>query len=105
MQLSGQVDSSDGVPLEMIREMSLLQSLLHPNVVRVHEVVLDASQMFMVMELVEYDLGHLIEHMETPFSEAQVGEGGGATPPHTAPHTTPYLAHTWYAPNITIHPL
>ena len=62
--------------------------------VRVHEVVLDQQQMFLVMELVEYDLGHaasqepwlrpslshpslrlsaglLIEHMRTPFGEAQ----------------------------------
>eukprot|EP00962_Isochrysis_galbana_P048546 scaffold20304_cov72-Isochrysis_galbana.AAC.2 len=77
MQHSGQVDSSDGIPLEMVREMSILLSLRHPNVVRVHEVVVDSSQMFMVMELVEYDLGHLIEHMSTPFSEAQVG---GITP-------------------------
>ena len=62
--------------------MSILLSLRHPNVarasrgaaartaaspgdespvrgqVRVHEVVLDQQQMFLVMELVEYDLGH-----------------------------------------------
>jgi len=36
-----------------VREMSILMGLRHPNVVRVHEVVLDQSQMFMVMELVE----------------------------------------------------
>jgi len=50
---SGMLDTEEGVPLEMVREMSILMGLRHPNVVRVHEVVLDQSQMFMVMELVE----------------------------------------------------
>ena len=38
----------------------------------VHEVVVDPTQMFMVMELVDFDLGLLIEHMKQPFSEGQV---------------------------------
>ena len=51
MTESGQVQSDEGVPLEMVREMSIMLSMRHPNIVRVHEVVLDPSQMFMVMEL------------------------------------------------------
>lgn len=58
--------------MEMAREMSILLSLRHPNVVRVHEVVLDAAQMYLVMELVDFDLGLLIEHMRQPFAEPQV---------------------------------
>ena len=54
------------------------QSLKHPNIVKVHEAVVDSAQMFMVMELVDFDLGLLIEHMKTPFSEPQVG-------PHDSP--------------------
>ena len=38
------------------------------------QVVVDASQMFMVMELVDFDLGLLIEHMKQPFSEGQVSQ-------------------------------
>lgn len=38
---------------------------------QVREVVVDAAQMFMVMELVDFDLGLLIEHMKQPFSEGQ----------------------------------
>ena len=69
---AGQVQGDEGIPLEMTREMSILLSLRHPNIVTVFEVVTDASQMFMVMELVDFDLGLLIEHMKTPFYESQV---------------------------------
>ena len=72
LEQSGQVQSDEGVPLEMMREMSILLSMRHPNIVTVHEVVVDPTQMFMVMELVDFDLGLLIEHMKVPFSEQQV---------------------------------
>ena len=72
LEQSGQVQGDEGVPLEMVREMSILLSMRHPNIVLVHEVVIDPSQMFMVMELVDFDLGLLIEHMKQPFSEQQV---------------------------------
>lgn len=62
----------EGLPLEMVREMSILLSMRHPNIVRVHEVVVDSAQMFMVMEIVDFDLGLLIEHMKVPFTEPQV---------------------------------
>ena len=66
------MSSSEGIPLEMVREMSILMSIRHPNIVAVREAVVDQSQMFMVMELVDFDLGLLIEHMKQPFTEAQV---------------------------------
>ena len=72
LEQSGQVLGDEGVPLEMVREMEIMMSVRHPNIVCVHEVVMDASQMFMVMELVDFDLGLLIEHMKSPFSEPQV---------------------------------
>uniref|UniRef100_A0A7S0J4K8 Protein kinase domain-containing protein n=1 Tax=Calcidiscus leptoporus TaxID=127549 RepID=A0A7S0J4K8_9EUKA len=72
LQQAGQLASGEGVPMEMMREMSILASIRHPNVVAVREVVLDSAQMFMVMELVDFDLGLLIEHMKQPFSEGQV---------------------------------
>ena len=56
----------------MVREMSILVSMRHPNIVTVHEVVIDSSQMFLVMELVDFDLGLLIEHMQKPFTAGQV---------------------------------
>ena len=47
-------------------------SIRHPNIVQVKEAVVDAGSMYMVMELVDFDLGLLIEHMQQPFSEGQV---------------------------------
>ena len=72
LEQAGQVQGDEGIPLEMMREMSILLSMRHPNIVTVHEVVMDPTQMFLVMELVAFDLGLLIEHMKQPFSEAQV---------------------------------
>jgi len=72
LEQSGQVQGDEGVPLEMMREMSIMLSMRHPNIVTVHEIVMDPTQMFMVMELVDFDLGLLIEHMKQPFSEPQV---------------------------------
>ena len=72
LEQAGQVQGDEGIPLEMMREMSILLSLRHPNIVTVHEVVVDPTQMFLVMELVDFDLGLLIEHMKAPFSEQQV---------------------------------
>ena len=66
------VGAGDGIPLEMIREMSIMMSIRHPNIVQVKEAVVDAGSMYMVMELVDFDLGLLIEHMQQPFSEGQV---------------------------------
>ena len=43
LQAAGQVVGDEGVPLEMVREMSILLSLRHPNLVHVHECVLDAQ--------------------------------------------------------------
>ncbi|KAJ1618510.1 kinase-like domain-containing protein [Pavlovales sp. CCMP2436] len=69
-----------GVPLEVLRECALLHQLRHPNIVRAHEVLtapasvdaLAAAPLFLAMELVDFDLGLLIEHMATPFAEGQV---------------------------------
>ena len=52
--------------MEMMREMSILASIRHPNVVSVREVVLDSTQMFMVMELVDFDLGISTELVPSP---------------------------------------
>lgn len=86
----------------MVREMSILVSMRHPNIVAVHEVVIDSSQMFLVMELVDFDLGLLIEHMKQPFSEAQVR----ARAPTRAPEKDPFGFARVHAPmrrHTTMH--
>ena len=93
LQALGEGVEGEGLPLEMMREMSILMSLRHPNVVSVREVVVDSAQMFMVMELVDFDLGLLIEHMKQPFSEGQVYTCI-ITPSHTHTHTITTLIAT-----------
>ena len=44
LEQAGQVEGGEGVPLEMMREMSILMSMRHPNIVGVKEVVVDSSQ-------------------------------------------------------------
>lgn len=72
-------DELGGVPLEVLRECALLRSLRHPNIVRAHEVLIaqaapggGGGALFLAMEVVDYDLGLLIEHMAQPFTEGQV---------------------------------
>ena len=50
MQLDAVGGTGEGLPLEMLRELSILMSLRHPNVVRVREAVVDSGSMYMVME-------------------------------------------------------
>jgi len=67
--------TKEGFPVEALREISLLSSLTHPNIVTVREVATneDLTKWYMVMDVVEYDLTTLIlGAKEMPFSEAQV---------------------------------
>ena len=46
----------DGVPSTAIREISLLKSLKHPNVVELKEVLYSEKSLYLVFEYLEYDL-------------------------------------------------
>ena len=67
-------DSRDGFPLTALREVNVLLSLYHPNIVNVTEVVVGASldSVFMVMEFMDHELKALMEDMPHPFSTAEV---------------------------------
>jgi len=64
----------DGIPISGLREISILLSCSHENVVQLKEIVVGKSleSMFLVMEYCEQDLASLIDNMQTPFSESQV---------------------------------
>ena len=64
----------EGFPMEALREMNILLAMTHPHVVKVREVVTTPTldSWFMVMELMDCDLGTLIEPANTPFTPAQV---------------------------------
>lgn len=61
--------------MTFIREINILLSLQHPNIVNVSEVVVGRSidSIFMVMEFVEHDLRYLLDQvMKTGFAIAEV---------------------------------
>lgn len=64
----------EGLPVCSIREIGLLLSLSHKNIVDLMEVVVgrELDTMFLVMNYCEQDLASLIDNMKSPFSEAQV---------------------------------
>ncbi len=65
---------SPGLPICSVREIGILLSLRHRNIVELREVVVgrDLENMFLVMRYCEQDLATLIDNMSTPFTEAQV---------------------------------
>ncbi|KAI9654988.1 MAG: kinase subunit of RNA polymerase II carboxy-terminal domain kinase I [Bathelium mastoideum] len=52
----------DGFPVTAIREIKLLQSLRHDNVVRLQEVMVEKNDCFMVFEYLSHDLTGLLNH-------------------------------------------
>ena len=65
----------DGFPLTAIREINVLLSLRHPNIVDVSEVVVGPSldSVFMVMEFGDHDLASVMrQRMRQPFTVAEV---------------------------------
>ncbi|GMH42083.1 hypothetical protein BSKO_10002 [Bryopsis sp. KO-2023] len=60
----------DGYPLTSLREINILASLNHPNIVNVSEVVVSASgnSVFLVMEYLEHDLKRVSELLRHRFT-------------------------------------
>ncbi|KAF2703447.1 Pkinase-domain-containing protein, partial [Pleomassaria siparia CBS 279.74] len=52
----------DGFPVTAIREIKLLQSLKHDNIVRLQEVMVEKNDCFMVFEYLSHDLTGLLNH-------------------------------------------
>ncbi|PWN88282.1 Pkinase-domain-containing protein [Acaromyces ingoldii] len=50
----------DGFPVTAMREIKLLQGLRHPNVVRLHEMMLSKNSIYMVFEYLEHDLNGIL---------------------------------------------
>ena len=64
----------DGLPLSHFREIQLLQSLQHPNVVSIKEIAVgrQLSSIFTVMEYCEHDIANLLDSMKKPFSPSEI---------------------------------
>ncbi|KAK9361986.1 kinase-like domain-containing protein [Lipomyces starkeyi] len=68
-------EKRDGIPNTALREISLLKSLRHQNVIRVLEVAVGETQLdevYMVMEYAEHDLADLIDYSQARFSVSEV---------------------------------
>lgn len=52
----------DGFPVTAVREIKLLQSLKHPNIVDMQEVMVEKNDCFMVFEYLSHDLTGILNH-------------------------------------------
>lgn len=67
-------NEKNGLPVSGLREITILQSCHHPNVVKLHEVVVGRSldSLFLNLEYCVHDLASLIDNNAKGFTEAQV---------------------------------
>ena len=66
---------NDGLPISHFREIQLLRSLTHQNVVAVKSIVVSPSNLgsiFTVMEFCTHDLAALIDSMKNPFTQGEI---------------------------------
>ncbi|KAK9729371.1 kinase subunit of RNA polymerase II carboxy-terminal domain kinase I [Basidiobolus ranarum] len=67
------VDSEkDGFPLTALREIKLLQSLKHPNIIQLPEIAYHKGSLYMVFEYMDYDLTGFLAHPSLSLSPAHI---------------------------------
>ncbi|GAA6062854.1 hypothetical protein JCM10212_006107 [Sporobolomyces blumeae] len=62
----------DGFPITAVREIKLLQSLRHRNVVDLIEMLVSKGHVYMVMEYMDHDLTGVLHHPTISFSPAHL---------------------------------
>jgi hypothetical protein len=64
----------EGFPITSLREMNLLLSLRHPNVISVREIAVGSklSTVYMIMDFEDHDIKALMNAMREPFQQAEV---------------------------------
>ncbi|KAF9259544.1 Pkinase-domain-containing protein [Marasmius fiardii PR-910] len=62
----------DGFPVTAMREIKLLQSLRHDNVVRLHEMMVSSGSVYMVFEYMDHDLTGVLSQTQFIFSDAHL---------------------------------
>ncbi|KAF9075768.1 Pkinase-domain-containing protein [Rhodocollybia butyracea] len=62
----------DGFPVTAMREIKLLQSLRHDNVVRLYEMMVSSGNVYMVFEYLEHDLTGVLSQTQFQFSAAHL---------------------------------
>ncbi|KAI0865725.1 kinase-like domain-containing protein [Xylaria cubensis] len=61
----------DGFPVTAMREVKLLQSFRHDNIVDLHEVMIERNECYMVFEYLSHDLTGLLNHPTYKLDAAQ----------------------------------
>ncbi|CAG9316351.1 PHO85 [Blepharisma stoltei] len=54
-------DGEEGIPSTTIREISLLKDLIHPNIVKLLDVIHDNHKLYLVFEYVDHDLKMILD--------------------------------------------
>ncbi|KAK0468404.1 Pkinase-domain-containing protein [Desarmillaria tabescens] len=62
----------DGFPVTAMREIKLLQSLRHANVVRLYEILVSSGAVYMVFEYMDHDLTGILSQSQFSFSDAHL---------------------------------
>ncbi|KAK4048176.1 kinase subunit of RNA polymerase II carboxy-terminal domain kinase I [Microbotryomycetes sp. JL221] len=62
----------DGFPVTAVREIKLLQSLRHPNVVNLSEIMVSRGHVYMVFEYMDHDLTGILHHPSIQLSPAHL---------------------------------
>ncbi|GAA5999288.1 uncharacterized protein JCM10292_001732 [Rhodotorula paludigena] len=62
----------DGFPVTAVREIKLLQSLRHPNVVSLFEMMVSKGHVYMVFDYLDHDLTGVLHHPSINFSPAHL---------------------------------
>ncbi|ESK96034.1 protein kinase [Moniliophthora roreri MCA 2997] len=62
----------EGFPVTAMREIKLLQSLRHNNVVRLHEMMVSSGSVYMVFEYMDHDLTGILSQTQFMFSKAHL---------------------------------
>ncbi|KAG9127633.1 kinase subunit of RNA polymerase II carboxy-terminal domain kinase I [Ceratobasidium sp. 392] len=62
----------DGFPVTAMREIKLLQSLRHENVVNLHEMMVSKGNVFMVFEYMDHDLTGVLSQTQFSFTPAHL---------------------------------
>lgn len=61
----------EGFPITAMREIKLLQSFDHPNIVGLLEMMVEHNQIFMIFDYLEHDLTGLLTHPTLQLTEGQ----------------------------------
>jgi len=65
-------DEDEGVPRSVIREITILKDIDHPNIVRLHSILNYNKYFYLVLELSEMDLKKYLTVAELPLKLAEV---------------------------------